>query len=64
TGVVKNLSLALKYFTKAADKGDSEAIFNVGNMYYKGLGVNKNVKKGTTLIKSAAFKGYETAIMF
>ncbi|CAG8532770.1 21593_t:CDS:2 [Cetraspora pellucida] len=64
TGVVKNLSLALKYFSKAADKGDSEAIFNVGNMYYKGLGVNKNVKKGITLIKSAAFKGYKTAIMF
>ncbi|CAG8549604.1 13144_t:CDS:2, partial [Gigaspora rosea] len=45
TGVIKNSKLAHKYFSKAADKGSLEAIFNVGNMYYKGIGVNKNVKE-------------------
>ncbi|KAF0544251.1 HCP-like protein [Gigaspora margarita] len=64
TGVIKNPNLAHKYFSKAADKGSLEAIFNVGNMYYKGIGVNKNVKEGITLIKSAAYKGYAHAIKF
>ncbi|CAG8807062.1 19304_t:CDS:2, partial [Racocetra persica] len=45
-------------------KGNPHAIFNVGNMYYKGIGVNKNVRKGTTLIKSAAYEGYVPAIKF
>ncbi|CAG8463164.1 12129_t:CDS:2 [Cetraspora pellucida] len=53
---------AFEYFCKAAHKGDASSMFNVGNMYYEGVGVEKNVKEGIHWIKMAAYNDVASAV--
>ncbi|CAB4441367.1 unnamed protein product [Rhizophagus irregularis] len=63
-GVDKNESEALKYFEKAAEDGIVVAIYNVGNMYYNGIGCKKNIEKAKNYIELGVYNGYEAAIRF
>ncbi|MCF6177143.1 MAG: hypothetical protein L3J71_15405 [Victivallaceae bacterium] len=38
----KNYKMSFKYFRSAAEYGHIRALYNIGDMYYKGLGVKKN----------------------
>lgn len=44
-GTHKNEKLAFDYFSKAAQQGHRAATHNLGNLYYKGLGVKRDYKK-------------------
>jgi len=63
-GVEKNSELALKYFSKAADKGHSPAMYNLGMMQYKGLGIEVNKDEGIYWMKLAAYNDLAAAIKF
>jgi TPR repeat protein len=41
-GVEKNAETAVEWWTRAADKGDETAMFNVGLCFNSGIGVPKN----------------------
>ncbi len=56
-GVRKNYANAIKLWTKASNKGISDAQFNLGNCYFKGIGVKKSFKKAIKLYKKAAENG-------
>ena len=45
-GVDVNHKKAIVWFEKAAEQGDAHAQYDVGGMYYHGLGVDVNYKKG------------------
>lgn len=45
---------AEKCFRKAADEGDPEAQFCLGDMYNNGYGVNKNERKALALFRKSA----------
>lgn len=54
-GVKKNLNLAYRYYLKAAEQGDADAMFIVGGLYMKG--------QGTPVNRSEAFKWlYDAAV--
>ncbi len=52
---------ALDYLTKAANLGDSEAHYQLGLMYYKGDGVEKNEEKKVHHYEKAAIGGHPYA---
>ena len=52
---------ALEYFTKAAGLGDAEAHFNLSLMYFKGQGVDKDMKKYIYHSEEAAIGGHPMA---
>lgn len=39
--IKQNYHLAFKYYDIAANEGHQSAILNLGNLYYRGLGVEK-----------------------
>lgn len=51
-----NYEQALKYYYKAANKGHSDAMLSIGNLYYNGFGVPKDL--------SEAKKWYELAAVY
>lgn len=56
-GVPKNLTEAHRFYTEAAEKGDSEANNELGFMYFVGHGVEQNYEKAFELFEIAARKG-------
>jgi TPR repeat protein len=48
---------ALLWFSKAADRDDADAAFNVGSLYYMGQGVDKDEAKATEYYRKAARLG-------
>ena len=56
-----NYEAALEYFRKAAKLGDALAHFNLSVMYWKGQGVEKDMKKETYHLEEAAIGGHPTA---
>ena len=52
---------ALQYYTKAAELGDAAAHACLGNMYYFGDGVEKDVKKALPHLEKAAIGGHHGA---
>jgi tetratricopeptide (TPR) repeat protein len=52
---------ALKYWTKAAELGDAEAHYHLGDTYMKGDGVEKNTGKGVYHYEEAAIGGHPYA---
>ncbi len=48
-------------FTKAAEKGEAEAQYNLGHMYHYGLGVSQDYNMAFNLIKKAAEHDYTLA---
>lgn len=53
---------AVKWFREAADQGNVDAICKLGECYFKGRGVQRNRKKGLSLLREAADKGSLLAI--
>jgi tetratricopeptide (TPR) repeat protein len=52
---------ALEYLTKAAELGDVDAHFNLSTMYWKGAGVEKDMKKEIYHLEEAAIGGHPHA---
>ncbi|CAB4388336.1 unnamed protein product [Rhizophagus irregularis] len=63
-GIEKNKSEALKYFEKAAEDGFRVALYNVGKMYYDGIGCTKDIEKAKYYMELAAYNCYGYAIAF
>jgi hypothetical protein len=51
----------LDYFSKAAELGDARAHFNLSQMYYDGLGVERDEKKQLYHLERAAIGGHSMA---
>ncbi|MDA3897288.1 MAG: tetratricopeptide repeat protein [Desulfobacteraceae bacterium] len=51
----------MNFFTKSANQGNHRAQVNIGLMYAKGLGVNKDIDKAKVWFKKAASQGNKTA---
>ena len=49
------------YYEKAADKGNVNAQYYIGKLYYKGKGIEKDYKKAFEYLKKAAEKGHVDA---
>ena len=56
-GLSKSYQIALKWFEKAAKKGDANAEFNLGQMYQVGAGVPRNFAKARHWYRLAAAGG-------
>ena len=52
---------AFKYFMLAANEGNRDAIFDVGSMYWKGVGVKQDYKKAIEYIKKLSDTGFARA---
>jgi len=57
----KHYGLGKEYIELAAQKGDPEALFLLGDMYQKGIGCEINAKKALEYYHTAAEKGYREA---
>ena len=53
-GGVVNMSKAIEWYTKAAQLGDDDAMYNLGEIYEKGNGVSRNIGKAKEWYKKAA----------
>lgn len=49
------------YYEKAADKGNVNAQYYIGKLYYKGKGIEKDDKKAFEYLKKAAEQGHVDA---
>jgi len=56
-GVSRNDFEAVRLYTELANRGHTNAQFNLGNMYFKGQGCDKNLQKAIDCYKKAAEKG-------
>ena len=56
-----NYDIALGYLTKAAELGDIEAHYQLGNIYWLGQGVEKDEEKKVYHLEKAAIGGHTTA---
>ena len=62
-GVKQNYSAAFGWFSKAADEGNSAAMYNLGCMYYNGMGVAEEDRRtAIEWYKKAAEKGNSDAM--
>lgn len=53
-GVAKNIPLAIKWFGKAAENNQPQALFNLGRIYEQGIGVPKNIPIAVSYYEKAA----------
>ncbi len=53
-GITQNYKEAVKWYTKAAEQGASEAQYNLGAMYAKGQGVPQNYEEAYIWLSLAA----------
>ena len=60
-GVLENYQEAMKWFSKAAAKGNASAQSNLGMMYMNGEGFEKNYIKAFLWSNLAAEKGFQAA---
>jgi hypothetical protein len=61
-GVEKSAETAVKWYTKAAELGDSDAMFNLGVCYENGRGVEKSAETAVKWYTKAAELGHSTAM--
>jgi TPR repeat protein len=54
-GIEKDYKKAFNYYTLAANKGNKEAQYNLGIMYLKGEGINKDEIKAKEWFKKSCF---------
>ena len=59
-----NFEKAFFWFSKAAQKGNTDAQFSLGYMYYNGEGIEKNKKEAAHWLKEASKNGNETAEVY
>jgi serine/threonine protein kinase/TPR repeat protein len=55
---------AAKWYTEAADKGEPEAMFQLGNMYFNGVGVPKQPAQASHWFALASDKGFVKAKIY
>jgi uncharacterized protein len=53
---------AFDYFSRAAEAGDGEAMFELAKLYEKGIGTPQNFDKALALYRQSADKGFADAI--
>jgi len=63
-GVQQSYEMAAIWYTKAANLGYSDSMYNLAIMYACGEGVPKNSEKAVELFEQAALKGDQDAIVF
>ncbi|RIB28324.1 hypothetical protein C2G38_2137392 [Gigaspora rosea] len=61
-GVPKNIHKAIKYFEMSAEGGNSMGMYTIGNLYYKGIEVDRDKKKGEKYLRHAALLNEEKAL--
>ncbi len=59
--IERDYDAAFEYFTKAAELGDSKGHFQLGGMYMKGYGVEKDEEKAVYHWEKAAIGGHHKA---
>ena len=47
---------------KAAQQGNIEAQYNIGNMYFNGMGIEKNYEEAFSWMEKAALQGHTPAM--
>ena len=62
--VEKNDLLALNYFKKSGEMGNSKALFKIGTFYADGKCVEKDYKKALECFERSAKKGNPDAIFY
>lgn len=62
-GFPKNYSKALKWFKKAAEQGEAEALFSIGFMFLLGEGVEQNHHEAATWFTKAVEMGNTDAMV-
>jgi TPR repeat protein len=60
-GVMQDDSEAAGWFLMAADQGDVEALFRLGEMHCYGIGVPRNYARATVFFQKAANQGHADA---
>ena len=60
-GTKTNPVLAVRWWRKAAQKGDAKAQYNLGSSYVEGDGVRANRRLGAVWLKKAASRGHKKA---
>lgn len=58
----KDYKKAFELLTKASNKGNINAKYNLALMYYQGDGIDANITKTAELLEEAAMKGHEVAV--
>lgn len=61
THLEPNYEMAKSYYTRAMDKNDPVAMYELGMMYYKGIGVDKDRKYGESLLRNSSNMGFDVA---
>ncbi|CAG8787047.1 12912_t:CDS:2, partial [Dentiscutata erythropus] len=61
-GANKDVTKAVEYYRKAADNNNPIAIYKIGNIYYHGDGVKKDLAIGEKFLRLAAYNQQEQAI--
>ncbi|PKK77444.1 kinase-like protein [Rhizophagus irregularis] len=62
-GIEKDFKKALYWYEKAADNGNTMAMYNLGRCYLNGEGVEKDYNKSFELFEQSAEGGYSGGIM-
>ena len=57
----KDLALAFSFYQKAADLGESRAMFNIGSYYHRGVEVEKSMSEAISWYEKASNAGYASA---
>lgn len=60
-GVAKDKVEAVKWYRKAAEQGEADGQYRLGEMYDKGLGVESNANEAVKWFRKAADNGNEKA---
>jgi uncharacterized protein len=61
TGALQDYAAAMSWYQKAADQGNAPAQFNVGFMYFNGLGVPQDYAAAMSWYRKAADQGNSAA---
>ncbi|CAG8543074.1 896_t:CDS:2 [Diversispora eburnea] len=61
-GVQKDQVQAAKYFMRSANNGNPTAMYNIGNIYYHGYGIPKNLEEGERYLRLAAYNQQKKAV--
>ena len=56
-GVKQDYKEAMKWYHKAADQGDADALYELGLFYYEGRGVKQDYKEAVKWFKKAGNSG-------
>jgi TPR repeat protein len=61
-GVAEDYSQAVHWYRKAADQGNADAQYTLGNMYRNGQGVPQNYSQAAVLYRKAGTQGHSDSL--